>query len=48
MTDQPVKRRDFLQTTAAAAGGIVLASPAMVSAEPSEPTVIEEPFTAPC
>ena len=44
MTDQPVKRRSFLQGTAAAAGGIILGSPAIVSAEPSEPTVIEEPF----
>jgi len=44
VSDQPVKRRSFLQSTAAAAGGIILGSPAIVSAEPSEPTVIEEPF----
>jgi len=44
VTDQPVRRRNFLQTTAAVAGGIILASPAVVSAEPAEPTAIEEPF----
>jgi hypothetical protein len=44
VTDQPIRRRSFLQTTAAAAGALVLGSPAQVSAEPAGPLVIEEPF----
>ncbi len=44
MRNQPIRRRDFLQTTAAAAGGVVLGSPGIVSAGAAEPTVIEEPF----
>jgi len=42
--DQCLGRRQFLQTSAAVAGGAVLGCPRSLSAGPSEPTVIDEPF----
>ncbi len=44
MKNQPIGRRNFLQTTAAVAGGVVLVGPRNSSAGALGPTVIEEPF----
>ena len=42
--NQPIGRRNFLQTTAAVAGGVVLGGPRIASAGALGPAVIEEPF----